>query len=121
MVTETMTTMTVEEPVDGVLVVTLNRPDRLNAMTNQMFEELEQLALDHRFSDLRALIITGAGRAFCAGFDLADADGLSSLGALGMLTQQEHAARALSSLRALPMPVIAAVNGAATGGGLALA
>src|SRR3954463_15247147 len=121
MAIETMTTMTVEQPVDGVLVVTLNRPDRLNAMTNQMFEELDQLAQAHRFSDLRALIITGAGRAFCAGFDLADADGLASLSPMGMLTQQEHAARALSGLRALPMPVIAAVNGPATGGRLALA
>ena len=65
-------------------------------MTNEMFDELEQLALANRFSDLRALIITGAGRAFCAGFDLDDADGLSSLSPMGMLTQQERAARALS-------------------------
>jgi enoyl-CoA hydratase/carnithine racemase len=121
MATETLTTMTLEQPVEGVLVATLNRPDRLNAMTNDMFEELEQLALANRFSDLRALIITGAGRAFCAGFDLDDADGLSSLSPMGMLTQQERAARALSGLRGLPMPVIAAVNGPATGGGLALA
>jgi enoyl-CoA hydratase/carnithine racemase len=121
MAIETMTTMTLEQPVEGVLVATLNRPDRLNAMTDEMFDELEQLALTNRFSDLRALIITGAGRAFCAGFDLDDADGLTSLSAMGMLTQQERAARALAALRALPMPVIAAVNGAATGGGLALA
>jgi enoyl-CoA hydratase/carnithine racemase len=121
MATETLTTMTVEQPVDGVLVVTLNRPDRLNAMTNQMFDELEQLALAHQRSDLRALIMTGAGRAFCAGFDLGDADELSSLSPLGMLTKQERAARALSALRSLPFPVIAAVNGPATGGGLALA
>src|ERR1700760_759229 len=120
MAIETMT-MTVEEPVDGVLVVTLNRPDRLNAMTNQMFDELEGFAQAHKFSDLRARIVTGAGRAFCPGFDLDDADGLSSLSPLGMLTQQERAARALSALRSLPMPVIAAVNGPATGGGLALA
>jgi enoyl-CoA hydratase/carnithine racemase len=121
MAIETMTTMTLEQPVEGVLVATLNRPDRLNAMTNDMFDELEQLALANRFSDLRALIITGAGRAFCAGFDLDDAEGLASLSPMGMLTQQERAARALSALRGLPMPVIAAVNGAATGGGLALA
>src|SRR3954452_2549172 len=121
MAIETMTTMTLEQPVDGVLVATLNRPDRLNAMTNAMFEEFEQLAFAHRYSDLRVLIMTGAGRAFCAGFDLDDADGLSSLSPMGMLTQQELAARSLSALRALPMPVIAAVNGPATGGGLALA
>jgi enoyl-CoA hydratase/carnithine racemase len=121
MAIETMTTMTLEQPVDGVLVATLNRPDRLNAMTNQMFEEFEQLAFAHRYSDLRALILTGAGRAFCAGFDLDDAEGLSSLSPMGMLSQQELAARSLNALRSLPMPVIAAVNGAATGGGLALA
>jgi enoyl-CoA hydratase/carnithine racemase len=121
MAIETMTTMTLEQPVDGVLVASLNRPDRLNAMTNQMFEEFEQLAFAQRYSDLRALIMTGAGRAFCAGFDLDDAEGLSSLSPMGMLTQQELAVRSLSALRALPMPVIAAVNGAATGGGLALA
>jgi enoyl-CoA hydratase/carnithine racemase len=121
MATETLTTMTLEQPVEGVLVATLNRPDRLNAMTNDMFDELEQLALANRFSDVRVLIITGAGRAFCAGFDLEDAEGLASLSPMGMLTQQERAARALSGLRGLPMPVIAAVNGPATGGGLALA
>ena len=74
MATETLTTMTVEQPLDGVLVATLNRPDRLNAMTNQMFDELEHLALAHQRSDLRVLIMTGAGRAFCAGFDLDDAE-----------------------------------------------
>jgi enoyl-CoA hydratase/carnithine racemase len=121
MAIETLTTMTLEQPVEGVLVATLNRPDRLNAMTDAMFEELEQLAFANRFSDLRALILTGAGRAFCAGFDLDDADRLAELSPMGMLTQQERAARALSGLRGLPMPVIAAVNGPATGGGLALA
>ena len=123
MATETLTTMTLEQPVDGVLVATLNRPDRLNAMTNQMFDELEAARRSaHRLSDLRALIITGAGRAFCAGFDLADADGLSDARADG----DAHAAgargpRAARRCASLPMPVIAAVNGPATGGGLALA
>jgi enoyl-CoA hydratase/carnithine racemase len=114
-------TMTLVRPAEGVLVATLNRPDRLNAMTVEMFEEFDQLARDLRFSDLRALIMTGAGRAFCAGFDLDAADELSSLSPLGMLGRQERAARSLAAIRALPMPVIAAVNGAAAGGGLALA
>jgi enoyl-CoA hydratase/carnithine racemase len=114
-------TMTVERPADGVMVATLNRPDRLNSMTVQMFSELEQLARDLRDTDLRSLIMTGAGRAFCAGFDLDAADELAGLSPLGMLARQEHAARALAAIRSLPMPVIAAVNGAAAGGGLALA
>jgi enoyl-CoA hydratase/carnithine racemase len=115
-------TMRLEQPAPDVLVATLDRPDRLNAMTNQMFEELEALALELRDRpDLRALVITGAGRAFCAGYDLADADELADLGAMGMLRQQELAARGLLAIRILPMPVIAAVNGAAAGGGMALA
>lgn len=115
-------TLRLEQVDPGVVVMTLDRPERYNAMTNVMFAELERAALDlNDEDDLRALIITGAGKAFCAGFDLADAEHLSSLGAIGMLDQQELAARALSTLRAIRVPVIAAVNGAAAGGGLALA
>ncbi|HET6507932.1 MAG TPA: enoyl-CoA hydratase-related protein [Baekduia sp.] len=115
-------TMLVDEAAPGVLLVTLNRPDRLNAQTNAMFSELERLGLDLRDRhDVRALILTGAGRGFCAGFDLDAADELPHLGAMGMLRQQELAARAMQAIRGAPMPVIAAVNGPAAGGGLALA
>jgi enoyl-CoA hydratase/carnithine racemase len=115
-------TFLLEQPVDGVLMMTLNRPDRLNAMTPLMFDEFEALAHDLRVpGELRALIMTGAGRAFCAGFDLDDADGLVDLTPLGMLARQDTASRSLAALRGLPMPVIAAVNGAAAGGGFALA
>jgi len=115
-------TILLDQPTPDVLVATLNRPDRLNAQTNQMFGELEALGLELRDRpDVRALIITGAGRAFCAGYDLDDADELADLGAMGMLRQQELAARALLAVRITPMPVIAAVNGPATGGGFALA
>lgn len=115
-------TLTQQEPAPGVVVVTLNRPERYNAMTNMMFAELERmaLALDDE-DDCRVVIITGAGDAFCAGYDLADADELPNLGAMGMLDQQERAARALLAVRSMRVPVIAAVNGAAAGGGLALA
>jgi len=101
--------------------VTLNRPDRFNAMTVAMFNELESVARavgDDR--DVRAVILTGAGKAFCAGYDLDEAEELASLSALGMLDRQELAARALSAIRAVPVPVIAAVNGPAAGFGLAL-
>lgn len=105
----------------GIAVVTLNRPERMNSMTNTMFIELERVALqlDHEH-DLRVVILTGAGKAFCGGFDLDDAEGLSSLTPMGMLDQQELAARALSAIRSIRVPVIAAVNGAAAGGGLSL-
>lgn len=116
------TTFLLDTPAAGILVLTLNRPDRLNSMTDLMFLELESLTRELRKDDeLRVLIITGAGRAFCAGYDLDDADGLVDLGAMGMLGQQERASRALAAIRSLPVPVIAAVNGAAAGGGLALA
>lgn len=118
----TYETLTLEEATPGVVVLTLNRPDRYNAMTNQMFVELERAMLDlDQEDDLRALVLTGAGTAFCGGYDLADADGLADLGAIQMLNQQERAARSLVSVRSIRVPVIAAVNGPAAGGGLALA
>jgi enoyl-CoA hydratase/carnithine racemase len=114
-------TLLLEEVTPGVVVVTLNRPARYNAMTNTMFDELERMALDlNEEDDCRVVVITGAGKAFCAGYDLADADALADLGAIAMLDQQERAARAIMAIRSMRHPTIAAVNGAATGGGLAL-
>jgi enoyl-CoA hydratase/carnithine racemase len=115
-------TIRLDWAAEGVAVATLDRPDRLNAMTMGMFAELEQLArhLGER-DEVRVLILTGAGRAFCAGYDLADAAELPELSPMGMLDRQERAVRALSAVRALRVPVIAAVNGAVAGGGLALA
>ncbi|WP_433781466.1 enoyl-CoA hydratase/isomerase family protein [Actinomycetospora sp. CA-101289] len=116
------TTLRLDRPREGVVVLTLDRPDRLNAMTATMFAELETVALAlDREEGLRVLVVTGAGRAFCAGYDLADAEALPSLGALGMLDLQERAARALAAVRGIRVPVVAAVNGAAAGGGMALA
>ncbi|MFJ8813021.1 MULTISPECIES: enoyl-CoA hydratase/isomerase family protein [Amycolatopsis] len=115
-------TIELTEPVEGVVVATLNRPDSLNSMTVRMFAEFEELAFALNDDDAaRVLVLTGAGKAFCAGYDLDDADELPGLTALEMLERQEHAARGLAALRALRIPVIAAVNGAAAGGGLSLA
>src|SRR6516164_11557156 len=115
-------TLLLESPANGMVLLTLNRPDRFNAMTVKMFDELESVARaigDDR--DVRVLILTGAGKAFCAGYDLDEADELPSLGALGMLDRQERAARAVGAVRGIPVPVIAAVNGPAAGGGMSLA
>jgi enoyl-CoA hydratase/carnithine racemase len=115
-------TLLVEEQEPGIRVVTLNRPDRYNAMTAGMFDELERMAIElGDEDDLRVVIMTGAGKGFCAGYDLADAAVLPRLGALAMLDLQERAARALLAVRSMRVPVIAAVNGPAAGGGLALA
>jgi enoyl-CoA hydratase/carnithine racemase len=115
-------TIAVDEPAPGVVVATLNRPERLNALTAAMFGELEALARDVTADgSARALVLTGAGRGFCAGYDLAEAEELPSLGAVGMLERQELGMRALVAIRELRIPVIAAVNGAAAGGGLSLA
>src|SRR5215207_2990283 len=119
---KTYQTLLLEQLSPGVVVVRLNRPQRSNAMTNAMFDELEDMALAlNEEDDCRVIILTGAGEAFCAGYDLADADELPRLGALGMLDQQERAARALLAVRSMRVPVIAAINGPAAGGGLSLA
>jgi enoyl-CoA hydratase/carnithine racemase len=114
-------TLLLESPTNGVVQLTLNRPDRFNSMTAAMFNELEAVARDIGDDrDVRVVVLTGAGKAFCSGYDLDDAEKLPALGALGMLDLQERAARALGAVRAVPVPVIAAINGPAAGGGMSL-
>ena len=114
-------TLLVERPRDGVVLVTLNRPDRMNAITFEMFDEIHDLA-DNLMKDAtaRAVIITGSGRGFCSGLDLDEAMTLPDMTPHEMMLGQQHWAGAFIKLHELPQPVIAAVNGAAAGGGLAL-
>ena len=94
----------------------------MNSQTVRMFAEYGLAARALRDSRLRALILTGAGeRAFCAGFDLDEIDVITRMGVREFLKFQETAAGGIQALRHLPFPVIAAVHGAAAGGGLALA
>jgi enoyl-CoA hydratase/carnithine racemase len=119
---ESLETIVLERRSPSIAIATLNRPERLNAMTVQMFYELESLATALDDDDaLRVLILTGAGKAFCAGYDLDDADELADLGAIAMLERQEIAARAMCAVRSMRVPVIAAINGASAGGGFSLA
>ncbi|WP_372400416.1 2-(1,2-epoxy-1,2-dihydrophenyl)acetyl-CoA isomerase PaaG [Azospirillum sp. HJ39] len=108
---------------DGVATVTLNRPDRLNSFTAAMHEELREAIAELRDDKaVRCLLLTGAGRGFCAGQDLSDravAPGAQGpdLGA-SIETNYNPLVR---SLRSLPMPVVCAVNGVAAGAGANIA
>lgn len=110
----------------GIAVLRLNRPQRLNALTDEMVNALARL-LDELASDhtLRVLAITGVGRGFCAGFDLTQAVEAPMTDVLGeaaaWTARQEAFAGIVTKLRALRVPVIAAVNGPANGAGLGLA
>ncbi len=108
---------------DGVAVLTLNRPDRLNSFTQAMHLEVRD-ALDKLQADksVRVLVLTGTGRGFCAGQDLADravAPGAPGVD-LGESVEKFYAPLVMA-LRSLPMPVICAVNGVAAGAGANLA
>jgi 2-(1,2-epoxy-1,2-dihydrophenyl)acetyl-CoA isomerase len=109
----------------GIAKLTLNRPDKLNSFTQAMHLEVRHaLAITATDPSARVLVLTGAGRGFCAGQDLADravAPGAEAKRAdLGDSVEQYYAPLVLS-LRALPMPVICAVNGVAAGAGANLA
>ena len=100
-------------------LITLNRPERLNALTVEMADALSA-ALDAAAADesCRALLITGAGRAFCAGQDLTAIVGMAPDEIAGLL---DHYNPLVKKLRALAMPVVCAVNGVAAGAGANLA
>ena len=107
------------ESTDGIARITLNRPARLNSFTVAMHEELRdalaQVAAD---ASLRVLVLTGAGRGFCAGQDLGDravAPGAEPVD-LGHSVERYYAPL-VKALRALPLPVVCAVNGVAAGAG----
>jgi enoyl-CoA hydratase len=118
--------LTTDSPSAAVRVLTLDRPDDLNAMTAELcqalHDELDRITADR---SCRAVVLTGAGRAFCVGLDLkgyGEAPGNDGTdNARDRLGNQEHMSRLILQLRATPQPVIAAVNGGAAGFGIALA
>ncbi len=121
-----MSTVDITRPRDGVALVTLNRPASLNAMNAALIADLS--AAFGELKDDRAcrvIVLTGAGRAFCAGLDLKEGATPPAAAGLGRvqsgLVVQQAIAALVPTMRGMRQPIIGAVNGAASGGGLALA
>lgn len=108
-------TIKLEDAAEGVAVLTLNRPDAANSMNTRMGEELLQAWSELRGrADLRCVVLAGEGRHFCAGADLKERDGMSDQ----QWSEQHRIFEAMIRAQlSVPVPVIAAVNGAAIGGG----
>ena len=111
------------ELVDDVATITLNRPDRLNAATPEMFLEIRDALDELQRAAVRALIITGSGRGFCSGADLQGRtfDDASSPGDASRRSLHHYYHPGLLALMALDVPVVTAVNGPAAGVGCSLA
>ncbi len=118
-----------DDPLDaGIRVLTLDRPERLNAMNRDLIDQLhERIAELRADEEARVVILTGEGRGFCAGLDLFDTSPAASSTPEGRgpvqrgMDLQQRIATLVPALRGLRIPVIEAVNGPAAGGGLALA
>ncbi|HET6157781.1 MAG TPA: enoyl-CoA hydratase-related protein [Dongiaceae bacterium] len=105
----------------AVARLTLNRPDRINSLTLGMLGELSAALTDLDGDEtIRVVILTGAGRGFCAGQDLNDHEAVDDTRAIRSVVER-HYNPVIRQIRALPQPVIAAVNGVAAGAGCSLA
>ena len=107
----------------GVATITLNRPERLNALTFEVYRELtDTFAALKTEKDVRVVVITGAGRAFCSGGDVHDIIGeLFNRDIEGLLEFTRMTCELVQNIRALPKPVIASLNGTTAGAGACIA
>jgi len=118
-------TVRLEWAEEGIAVLTLDRPNRLNAITDELVEDVHTaLSVVEADPGARVLVLTGAGRGFCSGADLHESvagGGAKALRAPALYARQRRWSQLSVRLHELPVPVIAAVNGPAVGGGFALA
>jgi enoyl-CoA hydratase/carnithine racemase len=108
---------------DGVATVTFSRPDKLNALTFDVYADLRDLLgeLPHR-GDVRVLVLTGEGRGFCSGGDVEEIIGeLQRMPAAELLEFTRMSGAVVKAMRDCPLPIVAAVNGVAAGAGAVLA
>lgn len=108
---------------DEVAWATMNRPDRLNALNPKLVEELRDFFVGLYWRrDVRVVVLRGAGKAFCAGLDLKERSGDNTNRSVGAgLTGQRRISEIVIAMRRCPQPIIACIDGAASGGGFALA
>src|SRR5918996_4202912 len=108
---------------DGVATVTFSRPEKLNALTFDVYADLRDLLgeLPHR-GDSRVLVLTGQGRGFCSGGDVEEIIGeLQGMPTVGLLEFTRMSGSVVKAMRDCPLPIVAAVNGVAAGAGSVLA
>src|SRR5687767_11962585 len=120
---KTPTSFLYEESPDGIATITLNRPERLNALTFEVYRELtDTFAALRNERHVRVAVITGAGRAFCSGGDVHDIIGeLFSRNIEGLLEFTRMTCKLVNNIRSLPKPVIASLNGTTAGAGACIA
>jgi methylglutaconyl-CoA hydratase len=109
------------ETEDELAIITLNRPEKRNALSPELIEDLLATLAEVEAGPARVAILTGAGRAFCAGMDLASLRKLADQAPAENLADARRTAGLFRRVSSFPKPLIAAVNGAALGGGCGLA
>ena len=118
-------TVIIEEAEEHILLIRLNRPEKLNAMNAQLMQDLfDAFRLTGENNRCRAAIVTGSGRGFCSGLDLDDAGIIPNIEGMTIpqlsIRSVRHFSRIVPAMRAVPQPIICAINGPAYGGGMCL-
>src|ERR1700748_1165063 len=110
----------VVEQADDVRWATMNQPERLNALNRQMTKEIRDLFDDLYWRrDVRVVVLRGAGRGFCAGMDMKER-GTGTLPVTANMDRQRNFSEIVMKMRRCPQPILALVNGPASGGGMGL-